>query len=64
MQELKIILNIQKQFLKITNKPVSCEVFADNAKNMIFKEIGSVNGEKMFMSKSQLLTQRENLWEK
>ena len=26
-----------KQFLKITKKPVSCEVFADDIKNMIIQ---------------------------
>ena len=39
-----------KKFLKITKKPVSCEVFADDEKNMIkYKEIKLINGEKMFM---------------
>ena len=31
--------NYSKKILKITNKPVSCEVFADDIKNMIFKEL-------------------------
>ena len=34
---LKITKNIQKIFLKITKKPVSCEVFADDEKNMIIQ---------------------------
>ena len=40
-----------KKILKITNKPVSCEVFADDIDNMILQEIKLVNGQKMYMSK-------------
>ena len=36
-----------KDILAVTNKPVSCEVFADNSKEMIYRVIRSINGEKM-----------------
>ena len=38
-----------KQILKITNKPISFEVFADDEKSMILKESKLVNGQRMCM---------------
>ena len=53
-----------KKILKITKKPVSCEVFADDVKNMIIQGNKISTWGKMFMLKSQLLIPREFLWEK
>ena len=41
--------NYSKEILKITKKPVSCEVFADDIKNMILKEIKLADGEKVYV---------------
>ena len=49
----KNYLNYSKKILKITNKPVSCEVFADDQKNMISQGKKLINGVKMFMLKFQ-----------
>ena len=35
----KNYMNYSKEILKITNKPVSCEVFADDEKNMFLQGI-------------------------
>ena len=49
--EPKITLVIQKKILKITKKPVSCEVFADDTINMILQGSKISKWGKMFMSK-------------
>ena len=43
-----------KAILKITNKPISFEVFADNAHEMIIQGKKFLDGKKMFLLKSQL----------
>ena len=45
--------NYSKQILKTTNKPVSCEVFADNEIDMISQGIKINDWERMSLSKYQ-----------
>ena len=52
------------EILKLTKKPVSCEVFADNEKNMILQGIKISKWGKMFMSKFLFVILKANLWEK
>ena len=49
----KNYVNYSKKIIKITKKPVSCEVFADDTANMILQGSKISKWEKMFMSKFQ-----------
>ena len=51
-----------KEIFKITNKPVSCEVFADDIKKMILQGRIINKWGKTYLSKFLLIILKENLW--